>query len=127
MEKKQSSQPFPSFTPSWKGNALIFSLLIFFVLLYFYWQIQQTKKTFRSHVQERSIVLASVIESYAHRAVLSQELIEEIIKTFLSNTTRFVDYLNAVEPFLSHELTAFAQEAGLAGIRITGPENRYVE
>jgi signal transduction histidine kinase len=49
----------------------------------------------------------------------------------LGNSAKFVDYLNTITPFSTAELTAFASEAGLAGIsiaaatgqRVDGPQN----
>lgn len=104
--------------PIWKGNLIVFGVLIIIVLAYFFWQARQAHTTFHNHVQEHSRMLAGVIELNARGALLSQEVVEEIMQTFLGNMARFVDYLNAVEPFSSEELTAFALEAGLAGIRI---------
>ena len=106
------------FIPTWKGNLLVFGLLIAVVLAYFYRQVQQAHQTFLNHVQLNSGIIAGVIKRNARSAVLSQEVVEEIIRTFLGSTARFVDYLDGVEPFSGHELSAFATEAGLAGIRI---------
>jgi len=102
----------------WKGNLIVFGALIAGVLLYFYWQVHQAHQTFLDHVQLNSKIFAGVIESNARSAVLSEEVFGEIIRTFLENTARFVDYLDGVEPFSGDELSAFAAEAGLAGIRI---------
>ena len=68
-------------------------------------------------LERNSGMLADVIKRNARTAVLSQEIIEEIMQTFLGNTARFIDYLNTIEPFSSDELASFAQEAGLTGIR----------
>jgi len=106
------------FVPTWKGNLFVFGLLIIIILAYFYWQVQQAHRTFLNHVQQNSKMLAGVIKLNADSAVLSQEVVEEIMQTFLGNTARFVDYLDDVEPFSTDELAAFATEAGLAGIRI---------
>jgi two-component system sensor histidine kinase HydH len=59
--------------------------------------------------------------------VLSQQTTEEILYTFLGNTARFVDYLDAVEPFSAEELTEFAKEARLSGISILRADNTRVE
>ena len=112
--------------PTWKGNLAVFGLLVVIVLSYFFWQLQQTHRTFLRHVREHSKMLAGVIEVNARGAVLSQDLIEETMQTFLGNMARFVDYLDTVEPFWADELSAFAKEAGLAGIRIIR-ENNIVE
>ncbi|MFC1812636.1 ATP-binding protein [Thermodesulfobacteriota bacterium] len=106
------------FVPTWKGNLFVFGLLIIIILAYFYWQVQQVHRTFLSHVRQNSKMLAGVIKLNADSSVLSQEVVEEIMQTFLGNTARFVDHLDDVEPFSTDELAAFATEAGLAGIRI---------
>ena len=106
------------FMPTWKGNLFVFGLLIIIILAYFYWQVQQVHRTFLNRVQQNSKMLADVIKLNADSSVLSQEVVEEIMQTFLGNTARFVDYLDDVEPFSTDELAAFATEAGLAGIRI---------
>lgn len=106
--------------PGWRGNLLIFGLLIGFVLVYFFWQVRGTQKTFFTYAREHSRIIAGVIELNAKGAVLSQSSIEEILGLFLGNTARFVDYLNGIEPFTSEELTAFAQENGLEGVAVLG-------
>jgi len=113
--------------PTWKGNLLVFGLLILIVLAYFFWQLQQAHETFLNHARQHAGMLAGVIELNARNALLSQSIIEEIMQTFLGNTARFVDYLDNVEPFASEELAAFAQEAGLAGIRIVRQEGDATE
>ena len=45
---------------------------------------------------------------------LSSSVIDAILKTFLANSAGFVKYLDAVEPFSTQELTAFAEEVGLS-------------
>lgn len=104
--------------PTWKGNLLVFGLLVTIVLAYLYWQVDQAQTAFLQHARAQAGIIAGVIESNAASAVLSQEVVEEIIRTFLGNMARFVRYLDDVEPFSPAELAAFAEEAGLAGIRI---------
>ncbi|MFC1829709.1 hypothetical protein ACFL0O_08860, partial [Thermodesulfobacteriota bacterium] len=115
---RPEASPLLRLVPTWKGNLLVFGLLIIIVLAYFYWQVQQAHRVFLNQVQQNSKMIAGVIELNAKSAVLSQEVVEEIIQTFLGNTARFVDYLDGVEPFSDDELAAFASEAGLAGIRV---------
>jgi len=104
--------------PTWKGNLFVFGLLIIIVLAYFYWQVQQAHRVFLNQVQQNSKMIAGVIELNAKSVVLSQEVVEEIIQTFLGNTARFVDSLDDVEPFSADELAAFSVQAGLSGIRV---------
>lgn len=111
----------PWHVPSWKGNLLVFGLLILMVLAYFYWQSLQAQQTFLRHMRTHSRMLAGVIERNAESALLAQEVSEAIMGTFLGNMARFVDYLESVEPFTAPELGSFALEAGLAGITIVRP------
>jgi signal transduction histidine kinase len=113
--------------PTWKGNLSLFGLLIIIVLGYFYWQVKQGHQAFLKHARLNSEILAGMIKRNAGTAVLSQEIVEEIMQTFLGNTARFVDYLNDIEPFSSNELASFAHEAGLAGIRIAGGTDGIIE
>ncbi|QTA89786.1 sensor histidine kinase [Desulfonema magnum] len=113
--------------PGWKGNLLVFGLLIIIVLGYFFWQARQAHRTFLNHAREHSRMLAGVIELNARGAVLSQGAVEEIMQTFLGNMARFADYLDTVEPFSEDELAAFALEAGLAGIRIIRDNGEFTQ
>ncbi len=113
--------------PLWVSNILLFALLSFAAVGYFLWQIHQAKQEFFDHVRVHVEQVAEVIELSARGAVLSQRVAEEILEAFFGNTGRFVDYLDDIEPFVPEELSAFAQESGLVGIRIFGDKNRYVE
>jgi two-component system, NtrC family, sensor histidine kinase HydH len=113
--------------PTWKGNLLIFGILISMVLGYFFWQARQAQETFLDHARLNSRLLAAAIGRNARSAVMSQAVVETIMETFLGNSARFVDYLDAVEPFSGAELSAFAAEAGLAGIRIQAADGRVTE
>ncbi len=110
--------------PIWMANLFVFTFLFCAVMAYFFWQVQQAKNDFMSHVREHAVLVAEVIQLNARGSVLSRKAAEEILEAFLGNTARFVDYLDTVEPFTTEELAAFSDEAGLAGIRIeTGAEN----
>ncbi len=113
--------------PAWKGSLILFGLLIIIVLAYFFWQEHQLRQVFLSHSLENSRMLTTVIERNAHSALLSQETVEKIIGIFLGNTARFVDYLDTIEAFSSSELSAFAAESGLAGIRIIREKGEITE
>jgi len=104
--------------PGWRGNLLIFGLLIGIVLAYFFWQVRGTQATFSTYAREHARMLAGVIELNAKGALLSQTSVEEILDLFLGNTARFVDYLDDIEPFTDEELTEFAKGYGLEGIFI---------
>ena len=113
--------------PLWVSNLLLFALLSSAAVAYFFWQIHQAKQEFFDHVRVHVKQVAEVIELSVHGAVLSQQVAEEILEALLGNTARFVDYLDNIESFAPEELTAFAQESGLVGIRILGDKNKYVE
>ncbi|MFH2219761.1 MAG: ATP-binding protein [Pseudomonadota bacterium] len=131
LTKNQSDRPevspFLRLVPTWKGNLFVFGFLIVMVLVYFYWQVQQAHRVFLYRVRQNSKMIADVIRLNAKGAVLSQNVVEEIIQTFLGNTARFVDYLDDVEPFSPEELAAFTAEAGLAGIRVVREGAEYTD
>ena len=104
--------------PGWRGNLIVFGLLILIVLSYFFFQVQRTQKIFFAYARKHSRMLAEVVELNAKGALLSQASVEEILTLFLGNTARFIEYLDDIEPFSEEELTAFAQENGLDGIFI---------
>lgn len=103
---------------AWQGSLLFFGLLIGLVLVYFFFQLRQLEHTFLSHAREHARTLATVIRHNARGALMAQSGIERVVKTFLGNSARFIDYLDSVEPFAPEELAEFAAETGLAGIRI---------
>lgn len=107
----------PSTAPL-KINLLIFAGLFLLVLGYFYWQIDQSRQAFAEHIQEHTQLVAEVVSSNLNNANQSLQIIEQIITSFLSNTARFVAYLDEVEPFSAEELTAYAHENGLVGLWI---------
>ena len=115
------------FKPAWKANLLAIGSLIGIMLGYYYWQLRHGEQTFRKHVLDHAQMVGGIIKLNVSREVLSREVVEEVITTFLGNAARFVDYLDTVEPFSSEELAAFAGKAGLAGIRIRGQDGSWVE
>ncbi len=115
------------FMPAWKASLFLFGTLIIIVLLYFLWQVRQLQQLSLSHSLEHSKIIASVIERNAQAATLSQKTVEKIILIFLDNTARFIDYLDTVEPFSEQELSEFAIESGLTGIRIIRKNKKYTE
>ena len=112
---------------AWKANFVIIGILIIAVLVYFFWQIRHAEKTFINQTREHTKMLAKIIQMNAGSVMLSQKIVEEIIETFLGNSARFIDYLDAVESFSSEELIAFSAEAGLSGIRIIKDGGGYTE
>jgi two-component system, NtrC family, sensor histidine kinase HydH len=121
---RSSSPALLRLLPTWKGSLIFFGVLIGIVLIYFYTQIRQAQYSFLAQAETDTRIIAQIIQKNAHRAVLAQNTIHAIMQRFLGNTARFVDYLDAIEPFAPYELEAFAQEAGLAGIRIVDDKGR---
>jgi len=113
--------------PLWLANLFVFAFLFCAVTAYLLWQAQQAKENFVTNVRENAVLVAEVIQLSARGSVLSRKATEEILEAFLGNSARFVDYLDQVEPFTQKELTAFAKEAGLAGIGIHKRDKTVVE
>ncbi|SHO48445.1 sensor histidine kinase [Desulfopila aestuarii] len=118
--------------PMWKTNLAICVTLVALVAGYFFYQVQAASEQFRNNSREHSKVLAAAVELNIRNAMLSNDGLELIITDFLNNSAQFIAYLNIIEQFTATELSAFAREAGLAGItiisdngktRIAGPEN----
>ena len=108
-----------SSTPAWKVTLLVFGALVLVVQANFYFQARQARNLFTDNVREHAGLLGEVIRLNAEGAVLSGDVVREIMQTFLLNASHLIDYLDSVEAFGRDELTALAGELGLAGIRIT--------
>lgn len=113
--------------PSWRMTLFLFGVPILIALSYALWQIHVSRQIFTSHLTEHTQTLAGVIELQARSALMTQEVVDEIVETYLGNMAKFVVYLNAVEPFNAGELTEFSRESGLSGIRIADGEKLVVE
>lgn len=106
----------------WRINLSVFVGFILIVVSYFYYQTEQASREFQKHSQEHSEILAAVVELNIRNAILAKEGLENIVSESLHNSGRFIDYLDAVEPFSSAELTAFALESGFAGLKIVSSD-----
>lgn len=104
--------------PLWLANLLLFSIMILIVLLYFLIQSERERKLFYRHSQEHTELLAQVIQLNADNAMAAGEVVKKVAHTFMLHSARFIDYLDAIEPFSAAELAALAQESGLSGISI---------
>jgi signal transduction histidine kinase len=104
--------------PAWFGNLLVFSALLLMVVSYFFFQTSKAQDVFLEDAKYHTRLLAEAVRLNARGALLSSGVIDAILKTFLANSASFVKYLDAVEPFSTQELTAFAEEVGLSCIRI---------
>lgn len=107
--------------PSWLANLFFFGLLVALVLAAFLWQMHRINTTMQHNAAERARLVAGVIEENLRNAGLAEQTIEEIIKTFLAEKARFIEYLDSIEPLRSSELTALARETGLVGITLVRP------
>ena len=121
--------------PAWFGNLLVFSALLLMVVSYFFFQTSKAQDVFLEDAKYHTRLLAEAVRLNARGALLSSGVIDAILKTFLANSASFVEYLDAVEPFSTQELTAFAEQVGLSGISIVradgtvtqGPSGWYPE
>jgi len=102
----------------WKANLVVFVLLIVFVGSYFFRQNQQASRELEMYSRNHSEILAAVVDLTIRNRLLSQSALEETVAGSLEKSARFIHYLNSIESFLSFELTAYAAESGLAGVRI---------
>jgi two-component system, NtrC family, sensor histidine kinase HydH len=115
------------YLPDWKGNLFLFILLIFCSLIYFYYQMVLVNKSFQKHSSELAIIVSGVVRLNIETTVLSQQSVEEIMEIFLGNSADFVGYLDAIEALSAPEITAFAEEARLAGIRLVRGQGVIVD
>ena len=106
--------------PLWVVNSLVFLLLFLAVIVYFFWQNHLLKQTILNHAQQHAAIVSEMIQLNAEGTLGSLQSVEALLQNLLENTAGFVAYLNQIEPFDAEELTAFAKEAGLAGISIIG-------
>ncbi len=109
--------------PSWRTNLSFFALIIVLVGGYFFRQTQQASRELQKHAQDHSEILAAVVEVNLRNTLLSQRSLEETVAASLENSARFLHYLDLIEPFSSAELTAFALESGLVGVKIIQAES----
>jgi len=115
--------------PLWLANLILFGIMILIVLLYFLIQTERERQLFYLHSQEHTELLAQVIQLNADNAMTAGEVVKKVAHTFMLQSARFIDYLDAIEPFSPTELEALAQQSGLIGIsiynnqqRISGPD-----
>jgi two-component system, NtrC family, sensor histidine kinase HydH len=109
--------------PSWRTNLSVFALIIVVVGGYFFRQTQQASRELQSHAQDHSEILAAVVKLNIRNTLLSQSGLEETVAASLENSSRFIHFLDLIEPFLSDELTAFAAESGFVGVKIVQPDS----
>ncbi len=110
--------------PLWLANLILFGIMILVVLLYFLMQTDRERQLFYQHSQEHTELLAQVIQLNADNAMAAGAVVRKVAHTFMLNSARFIDYLDAIEPFSSSELKALAQESGLRGITIYNNQHK---
>ena len=102
----------------WQANVLAFLLLFIVGAGIFGVQMHRLICSFLEEARDHARLAAGIILLNTRHAMTAEQLMEEFFKNQLSNSARFVSYLDSIEPFTAAELTAFAQETGLAGVRI---------
>ncbi len=102
----------------WQANIIVFFLLFAIGAGVFGVQIHRISETFLEDARDHARLAAGIILLNTRHAMMSDQVMSEIIASLLGNTARFVNYLESVEPFSERELEAFADESGLAGVGI---------
>lgn len=105
--------------PLWQATILAFLFLILMAAAGIAYHIQRLNKTFLADAHDHARFAAAIISLNTGHAVRAEHLVADILTSFLDNTAAFISYLQAVEPFNREELTAFADQWGLAGVSVT--------
>lgn len=113
--------------PLWQGNIIVFFVMFLMVVAYFFFQAAGAQQVFLNDAKVHARLVADVVRLHAKGAILARDVTGEILKTFLGNTARFIEYLDTVKPFSADELTTFARESGLAGIKIIRHDGSMTE
>ncbi len=103
----------------WKANVLVFGFLILVAQAHFYYQSRQVADAFGRNVREHAGLLSEVVRLNVEGAVFSEQVVRDILQTFLLNVSYFIDYLDSIKALGPEELAALSKELGLAGIRIS--------
>ncbi len=112
--------------PLWQGNVIFFLILFSLVVSYFFFQIKLAQNLFVADARTHARLVAGVVRLHARGAVISENIVNEMVSRFLSNSAKFVRYLDSVEPFTADELQAFAAESGLRGIFLVRNDGQTV-
>jgi two-component system, NtrC family, sensor histidine kinase HydH len=108
--------------PTWKSNFLIVGVIIAVVLAYFLWEISRAQRVFIAQVKIDTQIISEAIQLNANNALISEAIIDEIVKSFLDNSARFIDFLDAIEPLSESELSAFCRQSNLEWAIIYRPQ-----
>jgi two-component system, NtrC family, sensor histidine kinase HydH len=112
---------FERLIPTWKSNFLIVGVIIAIVLGYSLWQVNRAQRVFIAQVKVDAQLISEAIQLNANNALMSEAVIDEIVQTFLDNSARFIDFLDAIEPFSESELSAFCRQSNLEWAIIYSP------
>lgn len=104
--------------PLWMANVFAFSFLFCIVVVLFFYQLEEMRHTFMKDQMIHARILSSVFELHVNNALESREITDTIVERLLSNIGRFIDYLDAFEPFAPQELEGFSHRIGLFGVAI---------
>lgn len=108
------------------ANLFFFGLLVVIVLTAFLWQLHLINRSLQHNAMERSRLVTGIIEENLRNAELAAETIDEIISGFLDEKANLIDYLDAIEPLHTKELTALASQTNLVGITLVRPSGDIV-
>jgi len=126
MEDKTDKRIYLHSPLTWKGNILIFLIFFIGMVFYFSYQINRARDVFISDAKSHAKMVSDLINLSAKNSIDALNVMDEILSISLLNTTKFIEYLDSVEPFNSNELGAFAIEAGLSGALIFRDNSSYV-
>lgn len=102
----------------WKANLAAFLAILTVAISVAVWQSRYLDQAFMEDARDHARLAAEIIRLNAQNAIEAKQTSRKIISSFLKSQTRFIEYLQQTEPFTQGELSAFAAEAGLAGITI---------
>ncbi len=102
----------------WKANIYAFLVIFLVALSVAIYQARYMNKAFVQDARDHAKLAAKIIKINAQNALKAKSTSHEIVESFLKSQSRFIRYLENVEPFEPQEIWAFAKEAGLAGVTI---------
>jgi two-component system sensor histidine kinase HydH len=113
--------------PLWISNLLVFGILISVALIYFLWQVNQTRQAFLENAKESALVLAAQMQLNKQLFNMFTESNDKIHNILYEKAASFVAYRDRIGPMDTSALSAFAEEAGFAGIKIIRENGSSVE
>lgn len=110
----------------WAVSSIVFLLLFSVAAAFIYLQAASFRRSFLNHAQQHAVMVSEVIQLNARSALASQFSIENLLTGLLSNTARFLSFLDNLEPFSAEELAVLSKQNGLSGITILRPSKENV-